>query len=104
MNRVYYFATWISYYWGSAATLFALLCLTLTGLLFPKVGVLWQVFFVYVGSEIFLFGVQDIFGQDAMLYYAMSHSSWQDSDCDQDVASQQACIDKVTDERDLITF
>ena len=76
LNRVYYFATWISYYWGSAATLFALLCLTLTGLLFPKVGVLWQVFFVYVGSEIFLFGIQDIFGQDAMLYYAMSHSSW----------------------------
>ena len=76
LSRVYYYAIWIAYYQGSAASLFALLSLTLTGLLFPKEGTIWRIFFVYVASEVLVFGIQDIFGQDSMVYYAMSHDSW----------------------------
>ena len=81
-NRFYYYSNMYSYYVGTATSLLSFMLVTMTGLMFPTLGALWRIHFVYLGAEIFLYGVQNMLGTDAMLYYAMGHDSWIENNCD----------------------
>ena len=73
LNRFYYYSNVFAYYSGQMVAFVSWMLVTCTGFLFPTVGALWRIHFVYLFIEIFMFACQNMLGTDAMLYYAMGH-------------------------------